>query len=86
MTTTAWIEFSDGLWPWSAFTFWMVLISVVLTLGFTVAVFIGGLGDLRFLLRALDEEAVDRTDDGRVAEPPAQAVAERSAAEDHKAG
>jgi hypothetical protein len=70
--TMAWIEFSERLSPWSGLTFWMVLVSVILTLGFTVAVLIGGLADLRFLLRALDEEAVDRTDDGRVSEPPAQ--------------
>jgi hypothetical protein len=67
----AWIRFSDQLWPWSALTFWMVVVSVVLTLGFTVAVFIGGLTDLRFLLGALDEELVDGTDDGRVVTPPA---------------
>jgi hypothetical protein len=69
----AWIQFSDQLWPWSAVTFWMVVISVISTLGFTVAVFIGGLADLRFLLSALDEELVDRTDDGRVVTPPAEA-------------
>ena len=68
----AWIQFSDQLRPWSALTFWMVVISVVLTLGFTVAVLIGGLADLRFLLRALDEEQIDRTDDGRVVTPPTE--------------
>ena len=68
----AWIRFSDQLWPWSALTFWMVVISVISTLGFTVAVLVGGLGDLRFLLSALDEEQVDRTDDGRVVAPPAE--------------
>lgn len=68
----AWIPFSDQLWLWSASTFWMVVISVVLTLGFTVAVFIGGLSDLRFLLSALDEEQIDRTDDGRVVAPPTE--------------
>jgi len=77
----AWIQFSDQLWPWSAFTFWMVVISVILTLAFTVAVFIGGMSDLRYLLRALDEEVVDRTDDGRVVAPPAEAERAASPAE-----
>jgi hypothetical protein len=62
----AWIKFAENVSRWSAFTFWAVIISVVLTLGFTVVVFIGGLADLRFLLRALDEERVDAADDGRV--------------------
>ena len=61
----AWIDFSKQLRPWSPLTFWTVIISVVLTLGFTVVVFFGGLADLRFLLRALDEERADETDDGR---------------------
>ena len=65
------IEFDPSLGIWSPFTFWTVLISVILTLGFTVAVFFGGLADLRHLLKSMNEEAVDETDDGRaVAVPP----------------
>ena len=69
----AWINFGKEFWPWSPFTFWTTIISVVLTLGFTVVVFFGGLADLRFLLRALDEERTDETDDGRAKQPPADA-------------
>lgn len=66
----AFIEFTTDFGIWSPFTFWMVLISIVLTLGFTVVVFFGGLGDLRFLLKALDDQPSDATDDGRVVQPP----------------
>lgn len=54
----------------SAFVFWVFVISVILTLGFTIAVFFGGLGDLRFLLRALDEPATDAGDAGQGQRPP----------------
>ncbi len=68
------IEFDPSLGYWSPFTFWTVVISVVLTLGFTVVVFIGGIVDLRYLLKSMDEEAPDASDDGRaVAVPPAEA-------------
>ena len=67
----AWIEFTNqNFRGWSVFTFWTVVISVILTLGFTVVVFFGGLGDLRYLLNAMDEPSTDETDDGRVAENP----------------
>ena len=63
----AWIEFTthEFRW-WSVFTFWTVVVSVVLTLGFTVAVFIGGLGDLKYLLGAMGETSTDESDDGSV--------------------
>lgn len=79
--TIAWIQFSEQLAPWSEWTFWVVLVSVILTLGFTVAVFIGGLGDLRYLLRALGEEEIDKNDDGRVITPPADVTPDASPAE-----
>jgi hypothetical protein len=66
----AWIEFSFR--GWSVFTFWTVIISVILTLGFTVVVFIGGLGDLKYLLQAMGEESVDESDDGSVKETTEQ--------------
>jgi hypothetical protein len=58
------IQFTQGFW--SIFVFWFVVISVVATIGFTVVVIIGGFSDLRYLFRALDEQQVDETDDGRV--------------------
>jgi hypothetical protein len=62
------ITFNPEWSGWSAFTFWIVFVSILLTLAFTVVVFFGGISDLRFLLRALDEEHVDDTDDGRVSD------------------
>lgn len=62
------ITFNQELGLWSAFIFWTVVVSVILTLGFTVVVFVGGLADLRYLLAAMDEEQPDDSDDGRVAE------------------
>ena len=58
----AFIKFNPQWYAWSAFTFWTVLISIVITLGFTVVVFVGGLSDLRFLLRSMDEQR-DELDD-----------------------
>jgi hypothetical protein len=63
------IRFSPELGWWSSGTFWVVAISLILNFGFTVVVIIGGIGDLRYLLRAMDEERVDETDDGRVSTP-----------------
>lgn len=65
----AWITFDPNLGWYSPITFWTVMISVVLTLGFTLVVFVGGLGDIRYLLRSLEEEPVDPTDDGTVTAP-----------------
>jgi hypothetical protein len=66
------IKFSPELGWWSSGTFWIVVISLILNLGFTVVVIIGGIGDLRYLLRAMDEERVDETDDGRVSNPASE--------------
>jgi hypothetical protein len=69
----AWITFSRDFGGWSAFTFWAVVISVVLTLGFTVVVFFGGLADLLYLIRAMDEsQASHESDDGRVVTAPTE--------------
>lgn len=57
---------------WSKFVFWFGLANIVMTLGFTVAVIIGGIFDLKYLFTALREERVDVQDDGRVITPPAQ--------------
>jgi len=50
--------------------YWFVAVNVLLCAGFTVPVIIGGLFDLRFLFKALDQEIVDAHDDGRVEQPP----------------
>ena len=60
------IHFSPELGWWSSGTFWIVVVSIALNLVFTVVVAIGGVGDLRFLLKAMDEEVADESDDGRV--------------------
>ena len=62
------IHFTQGFW--SVFVFWFVTISVIGTIGFTIVVIIGGLADLKYLFRALAEEQVDETDDGRVIARP----------------
>ena len=62
----AMIQFSPELGLWSKAVFWYVVINIILCLGFTVVVIIGGIGDLRFLLKSMDEEEVDEADDGRV--------------------
>lgn len=56
---------------WSPFTFWYVAINVFVTLAFMVVIIIGGIFDLKFLFKSLQETEVDETDDGRVEEPPA---------------
>lgn len=62
------IEFSDKIGFWSPLIFWFVTINVFACLLFTIAVIIGGCFDLSFLFRALRDEDVDETDDGRVPE------------------
>jgi hypothetical protein len=59
---TSLITFSPQFPGWSAFTFWAVAISIPLTLAFTLAIFIGGLRDLAYLLRSLDEEDPDHNE------------------------
>lgn len=59
----AFIKFNSQWTAWSAFTFWMVMVSIVITLGFTVVVFVGGLGDLRFLLQSMNQEKDTLVDD-----------------------
>ena len=60
------IHFSEQIGFWSKFTFWFVLINSVVSLVFVVVVTIGGLSDVRYLLRAIREQPTDFTDDGRV--------------------
>ena len=57
----AFIQFDQSLGLWSPFTFWTVLISVILTLGFTIVIFFGGVGDLRYLLRSLGKSDDENT-------------------------
>lgn len=63
------MHFNNDFWLSSAFVFWTFAISVILTLGFTVVVFFGGIADLRFLLRALDESPTDDADAGHATGP-----------------
>jgi hypothetical protein len=62
------IHFSPELGWWSRVTFWIVVVSIVLNLGFTLVVMVGGIRDLRWLLKSMDESTGDETDDGRVIE------------------
>lgn len=51
---------------WSPVIFWYVAIAAMLCGVFTLVVIVGGIFDLRFLFKALNEEITDETDDGRV--------------------
>lgn len=55
----AFINFDPDLAGWSAFAFWTVFISIIVTLVFTLVVLVGGLADLKFLLASLDEPVSD---------------------------
>ena len=44
----------------------IVVTGIVAFIGFTVVVTIGGIYDLIYLFRELNEEVLDETDDGRV--------------------
>lgn len=59
------IQFNPEIGSWSPFIFWYVAINAVLCAVFTLVVAIGGMFDLRYLLRSLREEHVDESDDGR---------------------
>lgn len=66
--TLAMIEFSESVGFWSKFVFWFAAINVIVTLGFTVVVIIGGLFDLKYLFAALKEprdSEQERADDGQ---------------------
>ena len=60
------IQFSPDVGLWSPFVFWFVLVNAVVCAVFSLVVVVGGIFDLRYLFRALGEEEVDETDDGRV--------------------
>ncbi len=68
------IQFSEQIGFWSRFIFWFVLLSTFVSMAFVIVVTIGGLSDLRFLLRAIREEPRDFTDDGRITAPEKQGV------------
>jgi hypothetical protein len=63
------IQFSPEIGLWSKFIFWYVVINALVSLVFVVVVTIGGISDVRYLLRAIREDPKDLTDDGRVREP-----------------
>jgi hypothetical protein len=60
------IRFSPELGWWSVAVFWYVAANLILCIGFSIVVMIGGLYDLRFLFKSLDEQVVEESDDGRV--------------------
>jgi hypothetical protein len=60
------IHFSSNIEFWSPAMFWYVAANMIVCLPFTAIVIIGGISDLRYLLRSLGEEEIDETDDGRV--------------------
>ncbi len=64
------IQFSTdpNIGPWSKFVFWFAMINTIATMAFTLVVIFFGFFDLKFLFKALREERIDVTDDGRVSE------------------
>lgn len=60
------IQFDASLGFWSPFVFWFVAVNAILCGVFTLVVIVGGVFDLRFLFKALNEQDNDETDDGRV--------------------
>ncbi len=60
------MHFSPELGFWSPFIFWFCLVNAIISILFTLVVVVGGIYDLKFLFRALREENIDETDDGRV--------------------
>ncbi|MCC6240808.1 MAG: hypothetical protein IT448_10975 [Phycisphaerales bacterium] len=62
------IHFSPEIGWWSKAIFWYVFINLWMCIGFAVVVFIGGISDLKYLLKAMDEAPTDAMDDGRVVE------------------
>ncbi len=53
---------------WSQFVFYFAVVNTVATMLFTVVVVIGGIFDVRFLIRALKTESLDQDDNGQVRE------------------
>lgn len=66
------MTFSPDIGFWSPFIFWFCIVNAFASTLFILVVIVGGIRDLQFLLRALREESVDVTDDGRVSSPPDQ--------------
>jgi hypothetical protein len=65
------MEYFQSLEFWSKFMFWFVNINIVLTMFFTVVVVIGGIFDLKFLLKALRTEVTNDKDNGSIGTSPA---------------
>jgi hypothetical protein len=59
------MQFSPELGFWSPFIFWYCAINAIASVLFTLVVIVGGFYDLKYLFRALKEETIDETDDGR---------------------
>ena len=58
--------------PWVGFCYIFTAVSVLLYIGFTIVVTIGGLKDLVYLFKELKSEVLDETDDGRVIQQEAK--------------
>ena len=50
---------------WAIITYGFVSIAIIAYAGFFIVITIGGLFDLKYLLKSLGTESVDPTDDGR---------------------
>jgi hypothetical protein len=66
------IQFDPSLGVWSPFVYWFIVVSSLSCGVFTLVVIVGGAFDLRFLFKALGEEASDDHDDGRVETSPVE--------------
>lgn len=66
------MEFAPELGAWSPAVFWYCAINAFASVAFTAVVVVGGFYDLKYLFRALKEDPVDETDDGRVQQATTQ--------------
>ena len=53
---------------WALVTYWYTVISLIIFVGFTIVMSIGGFIDLRHLFKELNSGVLDEKDDGRVIE------------------
>ena len=53
---------------WALVTYWYTVISLIVFVGFTIVISIGGFLDLRFMFKELESTIPDEADNGRVVE------------------
>lgn len=51
---------------WATINYWYTVISLIIFVGFSIVVTVGGFADLRYMFRELDIAELDEKDDGRV--------------------